>query len=136
MSDMSSGKRLGFMALGIIIIIVGFFGSFFSIFWLDDWNIGSILFRMMLIPFASFIIGAFMIIYATGGLEQMKRRSMFFGMSAPDSQPREKSYIYEPPDVCPNCKGAISSEDVEWVGPLSARCPYCGATLKTEKREI
>lgn len=138
MSDMSSGKRLGLMALGIIIIIVGFFGSFFSIFWLDDWNIGSILFRMMLIPFTSFIIGAFVIIYATGGLAKARRRSSLFGMGMFDTEerPREKSYIHEPPDVCPNCKAAISNEDVEWVGPLSARCPYCGATLKTQKREI
>lgn len=135
---MSSGKRLGLMAAGILIIVIGFFGSFFSIFWLDEWNIGSILLRMMLIPFASFIIGVFVIVYATGGLAKAGRRSGLFGMGMfqPDDVPREKSYIHEPPDVCPNCKAAISSEEVEWVGPLTARCPYCGASLKTQKREI
>jgi uncharacterized Zn-finger protein len=25
---------------------------------------------------------------------------------------------------------------VEWVGPLSIKCPYCGATLNTAKREV
>jgi len=89
---------------------------------------------VIVIPIASFIIGTLMILYATGhlgarGMAMLKRFDS-------GSTVREKSYVHEVPDVCPNCGGDISSETVDWVGPLSAKCPYCGATLKTEKREI
>ena len=105
-------------------------------FWMDDWNVGSILFRMMVLPFVGFIIGAAMIIHATGGFGE--RTSMgFFGMVKPvDGTSREKSFVHDLPDKCPNCKAQISSETVDWVGPLTARCPYCGASIKTEKREL
>lgn len=41
----------------------------------------------------------------------------------------EKSYrpkpVYRLPPQCPSCNADISSENVGWVGPLQARCPWC-----------
>ena len=34
------------------------------------------------------------------------------------------------PDKCPSCGAAISQEDIDWTGPLEARCNYCGGTLR------
>lgn len=135
MSSMSTGKRTGFMFGGILVIIVFFFGGFLSIFWIDDWSIGSILFRMMVIPFVGFIVGSAMIVYATGGMHRGTGMGLF-RMMQPTEGAKERTYIHDIPDKCPNCKGQISNETVEWVGPLTAKCPYCGSSIKTEKREV
>ena len=34
------------------------------------------------------------------------------------------------PTTCPNCSAAIAQEKIDWVGPLEAKCNYCGATLR------
>jgi hypothetical protein len=34
------------------------------------------------------------------------------------------------PDRCPSCGAAISQEGIDWVGPLEAKCSYCGGTLR------
>ena len=34
------------------------------------------------------------------------------------------------PDRCPSCGAAISQEGIDWVGPLEAKCTYCGGTLR------
>ncbi len=48
----------------------------------------------------------------------------------------EKIFIHEPPETCSSCGAGISTETVEWVGPLRIKCPYCGATLNTVRREV
>jgi predicted RNA-binding Zn-ribbon protein involved in translation (DUF1610 family) len=48
----------------------------------------------------------------------------------------EKSFIHQPPEACSSCGAGISTETVEWVGPLRIKCPYCGATLNTVRREV
>jgi Na+(H+)/acetate symporter ActP len=135
---MSSGKRTGLLFGGIIVIVIFFFGGFFSIFWVDDWNVGSILFRMMVLPMVGFLIGSAMIVYATQGGAGTRRRMGIglFGMMRPTESSKEKTYVHDIPDKCPNCQGQISNETVDWVGPLTARCPYCGSSIKTEKREV
>ncbi len=120
---------------GILVIIVFFFGGFLSFIWMDDWNVGSILFRMMVLPFVGFIIGAAMIIYASGGLQQRTGIGLF-GMVRPTEPSRDRSFVHDLPEKCPNCKAQIGSETVDWVGPLTARCPYCGSSIRTEKREL
>ncbi len=37
------------------------------------------------------------------------------------------------PSVCPKCGGPIRSHEVQWTGPQSANCPYCGSNLPMEK---
>ncbi len=62
----------------------------------------------------------------------------FFGAMAQRNldAPKEKSFVHEPPRFCTDCGASLSSEEIEWVGPLSVKCPYCGATHATEKREV
>jgi len=34
------------------------------------------------------------------------------------------------PEKCPSCGASISQEGIDWVGPLEAKCTYCGSTLR------
>ena len=34
------------------------------------------------------------------------------------------------PEKCPSCGAAISQEGIDWIGPLEAKCSYCGGTLR------
>ena len=40
------------------------------------------------------------------------------------------------PDKCPSCGASISQEDIDWVGPLEAKCNYCGGTLKAKFERV
>lgn len=122
---------VGIMA-GICIMMLSFFGGFFFMIEnIDTLGIGGILFFVMVIPMIGFFLG-FAVIYKTN-------KSVFpkYGMFRPvEPGLNEVSYVYEPPERCPNCKGVLNAENIEWVGPLTARCPYCGSSVKTEKRRV
>lgn len=34
------------------------------------------------------------------------------------------------PKVCPNCKGSLTQDNLDWTGPLEAKCNYCGAVIR------
>jgi hypothetical protein len=36
------------------------------------------------------------------------------------------------PGACLKCGAPVHSDDVEWIDPHSAECPYCGAVLRAE----
>ena len=40
------------------------------------------------------------------------------------------------PERCPSCGASLSSETVDWVGPLEAKCSYCGATVHATFEEV
>ena len=40
------------------------------------------------------------------------------------------------PTTCPNCDAAISQEKIDWVGPLEAKCNYCGATVRAKLESL
>ncbi len=40
------------------------------------------------------------------------------------------------PDRCPSCNASLSPEGIDWVGPLEARCNYCGATVKARFESV
>jgi hypothetical protein len=134
---MSSGKRIATMVIGMIVMVGGFFGGFMQFFWMDDMNTGTILLYMMVVPMISFLIGAGIIMY---GMKDSMSIGGFglFGMTGTRAAetPKEKSFVHEPPRFCNDCGASLSSEEIECVGPLSVKCPYCGATHATEKREI
>jgi len=134
---MSSGKRIASMIIGMIVMIGGFFGGFMQFFWMEDMNFGTILFYVMVVPMISFLVGIGIILY---GMKDGISKGGFgmFGMMGAhtDSKQKEKTYIHEPPRFCSDCGATLSSEGIEWVGPLTVKCPYCGATHATEKREV
>ena len=121
----------------MIVMIGGFFGGFMQFFWMDDFNIGTILLYVMVIPMLSFCIGAGIMMYGMKDTIRPRGFGLFGAMATRDiDAPKEKSFIHEPPRFCSDCGATLSSEDIEWVGPLSVKCPYCGATHATEKREV
>ena len=121
------------ICVGMIIMVSFFFLGFILFFGAlgsDGFGIVTILLFMMGVPGIGCAIGIPIIIKSSPSMGQ---RFMF------TAQPRtrvEKDYIHEIPDTCKNCKASISTEDVDWVGPLSAKCPYCGATIQTERRRV
>lgn len=133
---MSSGKRIATMVIGMIVMVGGFFGGFMQFFWIDTHNVGTILFYVMVVPMISFLVGAGIILYGMKDSMPSRGFGMFGMMGASNEAQKEKSYIHEPPRFCTECGASINSEQIEWVGPLSVKCPYCGATLATEKREV
>ncbi len=40
------------------------------------------------------------------------------------------------PDTCPSCGAARSQEGIDWVGPMEAKCNYCGGTVKARFESI
>ncbi|RDE11222.1 MAG: hypothetical protein C4K49_12175 [Candidatus Thorarchaeota archaeon] len=40
------------------------------------------------------------------------------------------------PERCPSCGAAIAQEHIDWVGPLEARCNYCGSTVRAQLERI
>jgi DNA-directed RNA polymerase subunit RPC12/RpoP len=136
MSDSSSGKRCATTIIGLIIIVVGFFGGFMQFFWADTYDVGTILFYVLVVPMVSALIGMGVILY---GMRDSMGRMGLVGLAASRqaaAMSKEKSYVYEPPRFCSDCGAAITSEGIEWVGPLTIKCPYCGAAQAAEKREI
>jgi len=136
MSDDSSGKRCAFMTVGIIVMIGGFFGGFMQFFWVDTHDVGTILFYVLVVPMISFVIGFAIMMYGMKDSIKAQRMSMFGMMGATRETSRERSYVHEPPSFCSDCGASLSAETIEWVGPLTVKCPYCGATHRTEKREV
>ncbi len=135
MTESSSGKRVASMIIGMIVIVGGFFGGFMQFFWIDTHDVGTILFFVLFVPMISFLIGAGIIIYG------MKDSIPAFGTMGAFgtrhvTETHEKSYILEPPKFCKDCGANLDPEDIQWVGPLTIKCPYCGATHSAEKREV
>ncbi|TFG33335.1 hypothetical protein EU527_08210 [Candidatus Thorarchaeota archaeon] len=40
------------------------------------------------------------------------------------------------PTECPKCNAPLSHESIDWVGPLEAKCSYCGATVRAKFEKI
>ena len=93
------------------------------------------LFYLLGIPFIAIMIGVTLILRSVPfpGGSMFARRTGRPMDTVPSS---EASFIHETPSTCSSCGASINAEIVEWVGPLSIKCPYCGATLNTEKREV
>lgn len=41
---------------------------------------------------------------------------------------------YRAPSTCPSCGTSISTEEVDWVAPLKAVCPYCETVMDAVER--
>ena len=123
----------GIMA-GIIIIVVSFFGGLMLLLSEDNLGAAQVIFYMMVTPAIGAIIGVAIMLYSM-------RRSFsgigIFSKQLPTTERTiEKSYIHEPPSFCAGCGAGLSSESIEWVGPLSIKRPYCGVIHPTVKRKV
>ncbi|MFW9958279.1 MAG: hypothetical protein ACFFCT_09410 [Candidatus Odinarchaeota archaeon] len=136
MSDDSSGKSCITTIIGLIIIVGGFFGGFMQFFWADTLDVGTILFYVLVVPMISALIGIGVILYGLRKSVGQNAMIRFVPNRQITAVSKEKSYVYQPPSFCSSCGAAITSEGIEWVGPLTVKCPYCGATQSAEKREI
>ena len=136
MADDSSGKRCGFMIVGLIVMVGGFFGGFMQMFNAGDLEVGTILFYVLVVPMISFLVGAGIIVYGMKDSMPGPGMGMFASASTRRTETKERSYVHEPPSFCKDCGASLSAEIIEWVGPLTVKCPYCGATHPTEKREV
>jgi len=96
-----------------------------------DAGAGTILFYILVIPGIGCAIGIPLIVRSG-----MRGATTLQTRTRPPVTPVERSFVHVPPSFCSSCGGSINSEHVDWVGPLSVKCPYCGATLATEKREV
>ena len=128
MTEGSSGKRVATLIIGLIVMVGGFFGGFMQFFWVDTHDVGTILFYVLFVPMISFLVGAGIIIY---GMKDSMPGFGMFGVQRTTTT-SEKSYVLEPPRFCKDCGANLDPEDIQWVGPLTIKCPYCGAdyTLK------
>ncbi|TFG32139.1 hypothetical protein EU528_04345 [Candidatus Thorarchaeota archaeon] len=52
-----------------------------------------------------------------------------------DTTKQADTKFYLLPAECPSCNRPLSNDNVDWIGPLQAKCPHCGATIKAEARE-
>ncbi len=119
---------------GIGIIVITFFLGFFlmmSQLMSGESSVIMILFYMMVFPLIGILIGMPLIMKGSGGA-----RLGLFGFAARSAEPAEVAYVHVPPNFCNGCGASLSSESVEWAGPLTVKCPYCGATQETVKRKV
>ncbi len=40
------------------------------------------------------------------------------------------------PAKCPSCGASLSQEDIDWTGPLEAKCNYCGSVVRARLEKI
>ncbi|MHA1781352.1 MAG: hypothetical protein ACTSYL_10890 [Candidatus Thorarchaeota archaeon] len=36
------------------------------------------------------------------------------------------------PNKCPNCGASLNEKSVKWIGPTTAKCPYCDTGIPLE----
>ncbi len=124
---------------GIGIIMISFFGGFFMMInglTSDGIGVGMILFYALGIPMIGIIIAMPLFMKGIGSGNRRTPFGLFGSMMVQPSEQEEASYVHEPPNFCSGCGASLSMENVEWAGPLTVKCPYCGNTMKTEKRKI
>ena len=103
-------------------------------------DVGLILFYSLGFPMIGVLLGIPLLCSgARSGISvvpasNMPIRSYLQAVQSPPAA--EASFVYEPPTVCPDCGGKLTSTNVEWVGPLMLKCPYCGSSINAVKRQV
>ncbi len=64
--------------------------------------------------------------------------ALFAGVPVSAEQERTDSDIrtVRLPTKCPSCGAALSPEDIDWVGPLEAKCNYCGGVVRARLESL
>ena len=111
----------------------------FFILWLMVWSFISLMMGPFGIPFLVFGILFFVNMLKQ---EEKKKAVKSIGMNEDVAERRttvvkvDRRIIYQVPKRCPECRGSLSNEEVDWVGPLQAKCPFCGTTIEAQPTEF
>lgn len=99
-------------------LFFGFFGLFFIAF-----------FVIFFVVFALIIYGVCKAVRA--------QRQVFDKVTIPQMPRGERRVIRESlPIECPECDAPLKYDEVKWVGPRRAECPYCGNVVALEEKEV
>lgn len=66
----------------------------------------------------------------------LERRPMPIGEPGFTPAPEPIIVREELPEKCPHCSAPLKDEEVDWVGPHTAECPYCGGAVKLTLRRV
>jgi hypothetical protein len=62
---------------------------------------------------------------------------LYDATKVPVSRPHSRQYIRETlPIECPECDAPLKYNEVKWVGPRRAECPYCGNVVELQEQEV
>ncbi|UCE10244.1 MAG: hypothetical protein JSW61_14930 [Candidatus Thorarchaeota archaeon] len=130
MSNEESGCSGALLGVAVMTIgsLVGFYLFFNALF--SDGSVIQAIFTFMFVAVVSVLVGVSIIVRSQGGLQTVVMTTRR------ERQAVERTYVYEPPRFCSTCGGDLNPQNVEWTGPLTVKCPYCGASHNAIKREV
>ncbi|MFW9845389.1 MAG: hypothetical protein ACFFD6_01470 [Candidatus Thorarchaeota archaeon] len=144
----AAGKAVAVCFLAIWIMVVIFMGSIF----LGMPLMSEGFFIVILIPFAMAAFGVVLCIAiakSNTGVATARRMGSGYSISttgdamysdshstAVHSPESSRRVVFKIPPECPSCGASLNSEQVEWIGPLQAQCPYCLATIEAAERDF
>jgi hypothetical protein len=68
---------------------------------------------------------------------QRASQMMYDASKIPVSRTRTRHFVRETlPTECPECDAPIKYDEVKWVGPRRAECPYCGNVVELHEEEV
>ena len=106
------------------------------------------IFDDMFTMFITIAILMFVVFIVIACLASRSRKSMMSGFTIeppsfvlPQGRPGTRSdgaqiKTVRLPEVCPHCRASLSHEGIDWVGPMEAKCNYCGGTVKASFENI
>jgi hypothetical protein len=106
--------------------------------------VGFVIFSITIVLWMGFI-GTFLVIFATLVLinrqideqaQKSKEESLVKSGSMPTSITMDHRINYQVPTNCPECGVSLSNDDVQWIGPLQAKCPFCQTTIEVQPSEF
>lgn len=109
--------------------------------WGFDWFFGDFITIMILMTVVSFII--FIVVFVViawiicrATKKRAQTQPIMFSQNVRPSR-RERRILRESlPSECPECDAPLKYNEVRWVGPHRAECPYCGNVVELELTEV
>ncbi|MDO8124140.1 MAG: hypothetical protein Q6364_07140 [Candidatus Hermodarchaeota archaeon] len=103
-----------------------------------DWIFGflGIFWIIFIVFFAFFFIMIIVVGYRACKASQTTRR-MFDASKVPVARTTTRHLMRETlPTECPECDAPLKYNEVKWVGPRRAECPYCGNVVELQEEEV